>query len=352
MSDAKVIFILAISLSLFGLLMVGSSSVVDAARNFSDKWYYFKLQAGWLTIAAASLVFFSKFDHLRLQKYAFTLYLSSLVLLVLVLIPGIGNKIMGARRWIDFGLFTVQPAEVAKLCSAIYFSSLLTKTGKHAQFVVTSLAVIALIILEPDLGTALVVTGMCVALYFGSGGQLKKLFIAGLLGIIAVGMVILISPYRLGRVKSFLDISHDPLGSSYQIRQALIALGSGGPFGVGLGQSRQKYAFLPETTTDSIFAIIGEELGLMGTLPILGCYLALVLRGLKVAREASNKFSSNLALCLISVIGFQAFLNISAISALAPLTGIPLTFISYGGSSLVIMLTSTGILINIAKKNA
>ncbi len=348
MSESRLIFILVIALSIFGLLMVGSSSVVDAARNFNDKWYYFRLQAMWTGLGVSALIFFSNFDHRTLQKYSFALFIISTVLLVLVLIPGIGTKILGARRWINFGV-SIQPSEIAKLFSAVYFANLLTKTNKNLQFIFTMLLTCGLIMLEPDLGTTLVIIGMGFILYFGSGGKLSYLFGAAAAGLLVVGALILVSPYRLNRVKSYLDVSHDPQGSSYQIRQALIALGSGGILGQGIGQSKQKYTFLPESTTDSIFAIIGEELGFIGGFMVLASFLILLTLGLKVAKNAKTKFSSNLATALTAILGFQAFINISAITALVPLTGIPLTFISYGGSALVIMLSAAGMLINIAK---
>lgn len=348
MSESRLIFILVIALTLFGLLMVGSSSIVDAARNFNDKWYYFRLQAMWTGLGISALLFFSNFDHRRLQKYSFVLFIISSVSLVLVLIPGIGTKILGARRWINFGV-SIQPSEIAKLFSVIYFADLLTKPNKHVQFLLSAFLTCGLIMLEPDLGTTLVIIGMGFILYFGSGGKISHILAAAASGLLAVGALILISPYRLNRLKSYLDVSHDPQGSSYQIRQALIALGSGGIFGQGIGQSKQKYTFLPESTTDSIFAIIGEELGLVGGFIVLGSFLTLLTLGLKVAKNAKSKFSSNLATALTATLGFQAFINISAITALVPLTGIPLTFISYGGSALVIMLSAAGMLINIAK---
>jgi cell division protein FtsW len=328
--------------------MVGSSSVVDAARNFNDKWYYFKLQALWTGIGFSALVFFSNFDHRQLQKHSFFLFVAAIISLVLVLIPGIGVKLLGARRWINIGV-SVQPSEITKLFSAIYFSSLLTKPNKHVQLVLTLVLICGLIMLEPDLGTTLVIIGMGFILYFGSGGKLSHMFLISIVGLFAVGALVILSPYRLNRLKSYLDFGHDPQGSSYQIRQALIALGSGGILGEGIGQSKQKYTFLPESMTDSIFAIIGEELGMIGGLAVLVCFLILLTKGLKVAQKAKSKFSSNLAISLTAILGFQAFINISAITALVPLTGIPLTFISYGGTSLLIMLSAAGMLINIAK---
>jgi len=332
--------------------MVGSASVVDASRNFGDKWYYLKLQMMWSGIGLAGLLFFSRFNHLKLQKFALHMLVFNLFLLVLVILPGVGTSALGARRWINLGFFSVQPSEIAKITLAIYFSALFTKKDNFLPFITILGVVCGLVMLQPDLGTSLVIASSALLTYFGSGGRLSRLLAAVVLGIFAVTIMTIAAPYRLNRLKSYLDVSHDPLGSSYQIRQALIALGSGGIFGQGLGQSKQKYAFLPETTTDSIFAIVGEEFGFIGTATVLVAYTLLILQGYQIAKSAKNKFSANLATAITSVLGLQVFINISAISALLPLTGIPLSFISYGGSSLVIMLAAAGILININKTYA
>jgi cell division protein FtsW len=206
-----------------------------------------------------------------------------------------------------------------------------------------------LIMLEPDMGTTIVVSSICLFTYIGSGGPLKPLlFSAPIVGLIAASLII-ISPYRADRLKTFFDTSHDPLGSSYQIRQALIGLGSGGMFGVGFGQSRQKYDFLPEVTTDSIFAVVGEELGLAGTFIVSVAFIGLTLTGFQISKLAQSKFSSLLSLAITCWLGIQAFINMSANIALLPFTGIPLPFISYGGTALLVNLTASGILVNISQ---
>jgi cell division protein FtsW len=349
MTNHRVLTIITISLTFFGLIMISSASVVDAARDFGDKWYYLKLQGLWALIGLILFFILTRLNHLHYQKYASILFFLTIGLLLLVLLPGIGTKLLGARRWINLGFFLLQPSELAKLTMAIYFSALLTKKNKLWQFFITLTLIGLLIIMEPDLGTAIVIIGMGVFTYFGSGGKILPLLGFGMLGLIGVLLMVAISPYRSSRLKSYIDSSHDPLGASYQIRQALVALGSGNIFGLGLGQSRQKYNFLPETTTDSIYAIIGEELGLVGSVAVLLAFLILILRGFSTAAVSHPGFSLNLALSLTSLIGLQSFINISAITALVPLTGIPLTYISYGGSSLLIMLLATGILVNISR---
>jgi cell division protein FtsW len=349
MTNHRFLTLLTLGLTLFGLIMIGSASVVDAARDFGDKWYYLKLQGVWALIGIILFFILSRINHLRYQKYAFILFGVTVALLLAVLIPGIGIRLLGARRWLNFGFFLLQPSELAKLTMAVYFSALLTRKDKIVPFFMTLGMVSLLIIMEPDLGTALVIIGMGVFTYFGSGGKILPLLGFAGLGLVGIFLIVMVSPYRLSRLQSYSNLSKDPQGASYQIRQALVALGSGKIFGVGLGQSRQKYNFLPETTTDSIFAIIGEELGLVGTTAVLLAFLLLILKGFNTSAVPHPGFSANLGLSLTTMIGLQSFINISAITALLPLTGIPLTYISYGGSSLLIMLVATGILVNISR---
>ena len=348
---ALTITLLVLGLTVFGLLMVGSSSVVDAARDFSDKWYYLKLQSGWAFMGLAGFFLVSRFDYHKLEKPSVTLLLVTLLLLVLVLIPGLGSKLLGARRWLNLGFFSFQPAELAKLTLTIYFSSLLKKTSRFWPFIFILGLVGFLIMMEPDLGTTLILTGTSLLTYFGSGGKLRYLVLMIPMFVMLLGGLILLSPYRLNRLKTFFDYSRDPLGSSYHIRQVLLSLGSGGVFGVGLGQSKQKYEFLPEATTDSIFAVIGEELGLVGGLAVILAFLVFMSQGFSVIRSASDQFGANLGLAITSWISLQALVNLGAMVAIIPLTGVPLPFISYGGSSLVLVLLASGILVNISRQS-
>jgi len=342
---------LTIGLTLFGLLMVGTASVVTAQRDFSDRWYYVKLQSLWAGIGLVGFILASRLDVARFEKIALPLLIFNLVCLVLVLIPGVGLKLLGSRRWLNLGLFSFQPAELAKLSLSIYLASFL-KIGADTRFVrflVLLLLPVALVLLEPDLGTALILLGMGLCTYFVSGGKWRHFL--GLIPATAtlVAIVILVSPYRATRLRTFFDSSRDPLGASYQVRQALISLGSGGIFGRGLGQSRQKYEFLPEVTTDSIFAVIGEELGLLGTLTVLTAFLFLIHAGFKASAGAPSPFARNLAAAISSWFGIQTFLNLSSLVALTPLTGVPLPFVSYGGSSLVVLLFASGLLVSISR---
>lgn len=347
MNRKRIIFVLLIILLVFGLIMVGSASVVDAARDFGDKMYYLKLQALWAVIGLIGFFIASKFPHVRLEKISFFLFAGTIFLLLAVLIPGVGVKLQGARRWINLGFTTFQPAELAKLTLAVYFSTLLKKRNVFMPFLISLGLVIGLVMLEPDLGTSLVLVGMAAVIYFGGQGKVKNLLYILPVGITLGILLVVSSPYRLERIRTFLDYSHDPQGSSYQIRQSLLALGSGGLWGRGVGQSLQKYDYLPEVTTDSIFAVIGEEFGFFGGTIVILVFLAFIYEGFQIAKYAETEFSRNLALSITAIIGFQVFLNLSAITALLPFTGIPLTFISYGGSSLSVMMVSAGILANI-----
>jgi len=343
---------LVMGLVTFGLLMVGNASVVDAARDFGDKWYYLKLQAGWAGIGLVGFWLMSKLPYRNLARLAKIGFMTTLVLLTVVLLPGLSSRILGARRWLNLGLFSFQPAELAKLTMVVYWAALLTKSREvFWPWVASLVMIVGLVMLEPDLGTTIILLGTALTMYFGSGNQLKPVLLSTpIFLLVAVGLIWM-SPYRRDRLLTYFDRTRDPLGASYHIRQVLLSLGSGGIGGVGLGQSRQKYEFLPEVTTDSIFAVVGEELGLIGTTSVILAFLMLFWAGMKVVQQAPDQFGANLALGLTGWITFQALVNISAMVALVPLTGIPLPFISYGGSSLVIALLSSGILVNISRRN-
>jgi len=338
---------LIIGLTLFGLMMVGNASVVSASRDFGDKWHYFRHQAAWAGIGLVGFIVASRFPHHRLSHYAVPLLGTAIILLLLVLIPGLGVQALGARRWLNLGFTSFQPSELAKLALAIYLAKLAKNRPKFVQFMAPLGILCILIMAQPDLGTTLVILGMGLVTYFGMGGRLGPFALTAPVVVLAILGYVLISPYRLGRLQTFLNPEADPLGSSYQIRQALIGLGSGGVFGIGLGQSRQKFDFLPEATTDSIFAILAEEMGFVGASVLILAFLALGLLGLRISQNASQPFSQSLALSLTVWLWFQAFINLSALVALVPLTGIPLPFISYGGTSLVVNLVAAGILVNI-----
>lgn len=342
--------ILVFSLTIFGLLMVANASVVEAYRDFGDKLYYFKLQLQWAGIGLVGFVLASFFNYRRLRPFAVPLLIIALVSLGLVLVPGLGTKILGAKRWLGIGVFRFQPAELAKLAFVLYLAAFMSEKKSFWPFLALLMILIGLIILEPDLGTAVIIAATGLVVYFVSGAPILWIGVIGVIGVLGGLVLIFSSPYRKERVLTFLNPARDPLGASYHIRQVLLALGSGGLLGLGLGQSRQKYEYLPAAATDSIFAIIAEELGFVGALMVIIAFLLLIWRGFKIAKEAPDRFGALLATGVISWIGFQTLINLSAIVALVPLTGVPLPFISYGGSSLVLILTASGILVNISKQ--
>jgi len=340
---------LVLFLTVFGVIMVGNASVVEAYRDFNDKFYYLKLQIRWAGLALGVFGIASLFKYQWLKKLAVPLLLVTIGCLVLVFVPGLGTQALGARRWLGLGPISFQPSEMAKLALIIYLAAFLSQPRSAWPCLALLGLLVGLIMLQPDLGTTVVLVAAAGVIYFVSGAPLWQIFLLLLLAVGSGAGLILTSAYRRKRLMTFLNPTHDPLGASYHIRQVLIALGSGGLFGVGLGQSRQKYEYLPEVTTDSIFAVIAEEAGFVGGVLVLLAFLLLIWRGLKVAQQASDDFGQLLAVGITAWLGIQAFINLAAMVALVPLTGIPLPFISYGGSSLVLALFAAGILVNISK---
>lgn len=347
--------LLAITLILvvFGLLLVYDVSAIQGLKDFKDSYYYIRQQLLWVVFGMISLVFFSYFDYRRFNKLAVPLLLFSILLLLAVFIPGLGSAGGGAHRWFKIGQLTVQPAEIIKLTGVIFLASVFTKKIRALPvlglvFTVTLITAI----FQKDLGTAFVFVATSVLLYFASGGPLWQLLVSLPVGSVALVILIFTSGYRSKRILAFLDPFSDPQGFTYHILQVLIALGSGGLFGLGLGNSRQKFAYIPEVSTDSIFAIIGEELGFLGAFLVMMFFLSIILRGLRISGKCEDKFGKILALGLTCWLGIQVCINLASMTALLPLTGVPLPFISYGGSALVVNLTAVGILLNISKQSS
>lgn len=346
------IVISVVVLSFFGIVMVYDSSVAIAIRDFADQYHFVRDQIRWLGIGLSIMILFSYIDYHWWYKVALPLLFVTFVLLLAVFIPGFGVQALGAYRWLNFGFFIVQPAEFAKLSLIIYLSAWLSakEKGRFVAFSLLLSMMLGLVMLEPDLGTSFIILLISLVIYFISGASLMHFVLLLPAGILAGVMLALKSPYRLRRILTFLDPSIDPLGASYHIRQVLLGLGSGGLFGLGLGQSRQKFEYLPEANTDSIFAIIGEETGFIGSIVFIGFILFFTWRCFMVARFAKDPFGILLASGIASWIGFQTVINLAAMVSLVPLTGVPLPFISYGGSSLVILLSGVGILLNINRQ--
>ncbi len=349
-----ILLICVIFLTFFGLFMIYDASSFAAHRDFLDKYHYLKGQFFWVVLGFILLTFFSYFDYHKLYNFSLPLLLFGLMLLTLVFIPGIGVHLLGASRWIDTGFFLFQPSEFIKLALAIYLASWLSRKekGRLGAFLIILGLIMILVILQPDMGTAVVILAEAFIVYFLSGGRL--LYFAGIIPVaLVIGFIaIKTSPYRLKRLESFLNINQSIESSSYHVKQILIALGSGGIFGVGFSNSLQKYAYLPETTTDSIFAIIAEEIGFVGATLIIIVFMILVWRGFLIAIKARDNFGKLLAGGIISFLAIQIIINLSAQTVLLPLTGIPLPFISYGGSALIVDLCAVGILLNISKQSS
>lgn len=343
-----------ILLSLFGLLMVYDASSFISFRDFGNKYHYIKDQAMWLALGIIGLGFFTKFDYKKLYNLALPLLLVAVCLLFAVFLPGVGISVLGAHRWINIGVGVIQPAEFVKLTLAIYLSAWFStkEKGRFSAFLLLIGLVLGLVMIEPDMGTTIIILTEALILYFLSGGRL--FYFAALIPIVVILGVVLavVSPYRASRLETFLHPNTSIQNSSYQVRQILIALGSGGLMGVGLGNSLQKYAYLPENVTDSIFAIIAEEIGFVGSFSLLCIFFILILRGIAISAKAKDIFGKLLAGGIIAFLGIQIIINLGAQTALFPLTGVPLPFISYGGSSLVIDMCSIGILLNIASQTS
>ncbi len=351
--EYHLLVLVTLALVAFGLVMVYSASSARALLGSDDPSYYLKRQALYAVAGLVALALLSRTDYRRLRHAAGPLLLASFVLLVAVL--AIGTAVNGARRWISLGTLTFQPSELAKLGLALWTAGLLARrpAPKTLSDLVRPIGLVvgaacALILVEPDLGSALAITIMVAAILLVAGTPVRTLAagsgIAGMLVLAAIWF----EPYRRARIFSFIDPWHDPQGAGFQSVQAMIALGSGGIFGVGLGESVQKIYYLPEASTDMIFAIVGEELGLVGVLAVIGAFALFAYAGLNIALRCHDPFGKRLAAGLTALVCGQAAVNVSAVMGLAPLTGVPLPFVSYGGSSLVVSLASVGILLNIA----
>jgi cell division protein FtsW len=341
-----------------GLLMIASAGVLYGRTRFGDAYYFFKQQLLGLGIGLVLLYVFSRIHYRVWQRFVVPIFFLALGLLVLVFVPGFGTTVYGAARWVEIGPLSFQPSEVMKLAIILYLAAWLSSKGKmkaadffegFVPFIAILSVVGFLIIKQPDTGTLGLMFLISLAIFFASGANIRHMLYLFLGGFSFLVILIKMAPYRLQRFLVYVNPEHDPQGFGYQMTQALLAIGSGGIFGAGLGQSRQKFNYLPEPVTDSIFAVLGEELGLMGTATIVLLFLFVAYRGLRIARFAPDEFGKLVAVGIVSWIVFQAFINMSAISGLIPLTGIPLPFISYGGTSLAVLLASVGILLNISK---
>ena len=346
-------------ISLFGVLMIYSSSYVWAEYKFNDAFKFVKTQSLFLFVGYILMYFILKVPYTKYLDKSNFLFISCLILLILVLIPGIGTVRNGSRSWFGIGGFGIQPSEFTKLSLIIFTSKYLSYNEKSIKdikkgllpILLVLILVFGLIMLQPDFGTGMIIVVSIIGLLFVSGVPMNFFIKLGLLGLLGIVGLIIIAPYRMKRIVSFLNPWSDPLGSGFQIIQSLYAIGPGGLLGLGFGNSIQKHFYLPEPQTDFIFAIISEEFGFMGILIVSFIFILIIYRGFRIAINCENKFGKYLAFGITFQLAFQCLLNLMVVVGLIPVTGVTLPFLSYGGSSLLITMLSMSILLNISKYN-
>jgi cell division protein FtsW len=343
-------------LLMIGLVMVLSASSVQSLREYNSTWVYFLRQSMWVALGAVVFFVSSRIDYRSIRRLAVPLLVLSVLLLVVVLIPGIGVRVNGARSWIGAGFFRIQPAEIAKLALLLFCADLLARRahrmGEARLTLVPILFVVgvtaSLMMMQPDLGGSIVLGAIVFAVLFVAGVPLLRL--TGVLGAGGAAALALAmsAPYRRARLLAFMNPSQDPGGIGYQLNQSLNGLASGGWFGAGLGESASKYGYLPNAHTDFIFAIIGEELGLLGAMLVVALFAGFAVLGVKAALRAPDLFGTLVAAGATAWILAQALVNIGGVIGLLPITGLTLPFVSFGGSSLLVTMAATGILLNVA----
>ena len=352
-----VLLFVALTLALMGLVMVFSASAIVAGNRFQDPEFFLKRQIAWLGFGVLLMHLTSRIDYQLWKRLSIPILIGMVVLLVMVLIPSLGVAAKGARRWLRWGLISIQPAEMVKLVLVIYLAAYLAKKAdKLTSFRTGLLPVLivvgvlsGLVLLEPDLGTVVVMGLVTVCLLFLGGGRIHHLLGLGLCAIPVVLILVLGSSYRRQRLMTFLAPWKDAADAGFQITQSFLAFGSGGPFGVGLGEGKQKLFFLPEAHTDFVLALIGEELGLAGTASVIVLFALFVWRGFQIASRARMPFGKYLGLGITLLIGIQALVNAAVVTGLLPTKGLTLPFVSYGGSSLVVSFVGVGMLLSISR---
>ena len=347
----------AMLLGLLGMVMVLSSSSVSDLRTYGDAWHHLRRQVLWVAIGLVGLFTTLHIDYRRLRSLARPGLVLAIGLLALVLVPGVGIRANGSARWLGIGTVSFQPSEFAKLAVIVYGAALLSSRPATATrltlgpMLVVLAGVGGLIFLEPDMGTAMIMAAIVASMVFFAGLRLGSLALAGVLGLGLTAGMSLSAGYRRDRLFSVFNPWNDPLNTGWQTIQAGVAISNGGLWGMGLGASRAKWGFLPFAETDFIFAIVAEELGFIMAMAVILAYLVLGTVGLSTAFRAPDRFGQLLAAGITSWILIQAFVNIGAVLGVLPITGVPLPFVSYGGSSMVLTLTAFGILLNVARQS-
>lgn len=354
-----ILFLAVIILSLFGIIMIFSASSIWSEYKFQDSFHYLKYQSIFFIIGVFIMLLVSKIDYKIYYQKSNTILLVCVILLILVLIPGIGSVRNGSRSWFGIGPLGIQPSEFAKLGMIIFTSKYLTNSNKflksYKKGVFPILGVLfflfGLIMLQPDMGTGTILVISIIALLFIAGVNMKFFLGMGFIGIMGVVILIIIAPYRMDRITSFIDPWSDALGTGFQIIQSLYAIGPGGLLGTGFLNSIQKHFYLPEPQTDFIFSIIAEEFGVVGAFIVVGLFAIILWRGIKIALNSKDQFAKYLSIGMIFQIIFQSIMNLMVVIGMIPVTGVTLPFLSYGGSSLLISMISMGILLNISRNN-
>ena len=347
-----------VALLVVGLLSLYSASLAEAEREYGNPNYFIVRQAIFALVGLAAMLALMRWDYRRLRRASVLLMLVSIMGLVAVLLPGIGVVRNGAARWLDVGPVEVQPSELAKLALVLYMSAWLASRGEHVRdlslgflpFVVIVGLVAGLVLVEPDMGTAVVLVLVACTLFFLAGAPVSHLALFLVVGALVSYAVVLTHDYRLARVEAFLAPEADPYGKGFQLLQLKTALASGGLMGLGWGAGRQKFGFVPGAHTDGVFAILGEELGFVGAVAVLALFALLVGRGIYTAVRVGDPFGRLVAAGVSAWLGYQTLINIGGISGLIPLTGIPLPFFSYGGSALIANLAAVGLLLSVSRQ--
>jgi len=351
---AVLIFLLTVILSLIGLFILYESSSYTALLNLGDRFYFIKNQALYLPLGIVLALIVSKFPEKKLYSLSLPFLIGTFILLIAVFLPGIGLSLKGSHRWIDLGFIVFQPSELLKISLTLYLAAWLSGKEKNRLFAFLILLGVfcGMVMLQPDLGTTFIISVTAISLYFVSGAKLKEMLTLGIIGVVGVVFFISIASYRLERFSSFREFSlENPQDSTYHLRQIILGIGSGGLIGVGPGNSIQKYAYLPENTTDSIFAIYAEETGFLGSIILISLYLLHATFGLVIAINSKDMFGRLLATGITVFISIQALINLSSQVIIVPLTGVPLPFISYGGSAMLINFIAVGLLMNVANNS-
>ena len=356
--DTK-LFISVIVICIFGILMIYSSSSIWSNYKYSDSFRYLKLQTMFFIIGLLIMIFVSKIDYHLYLKYSNKLLLICFILLILVLIPGLGQIRNGSRSWFGIGGFGIQPSEFMKLSLIIFTSKYLVNNIKEIRnikrgvfpILLVNLLAFLLIMLEPDLGSGVIILVSVIGLLFISGVNMSFFIKIGVLGLIGLTSLIIAAPYRIKRITAFLNPWADPLGTGFQSIQSMYAIGPGGLFGMGLFNSIQKHFYLPEPQTDFIFSIISEEFGIFGIIIVSSLFILIIYRIIKIALSCNELFPKYLSFGIAFQLSFQIILNLGVVTALFPVTGVTLPFLSYGGSSLIITMISIGIVLNISRNN-